>query len=67
MRDLIKDTQPLIEEIGKALAPGGFELGTSRLRNRRYNQFTTTNVQTLDDLICNNNFFLAFDKLGHFL
>ena len=28
MRDLIKDTLPLIEEEKKALAPGGFKLGT---------------------------------------
>ena len=31
MGDLIKDTLPLIEEEKKALAPGGFEFGPSRL------------------------------------
>ena len=42
MRDLIKDTLPLIEEEKKALAPGGFELGTSRLRDHPSNHYATT-------------------------
>ena len=31
LRDLIKDTLLLMEEMKKALAPGGFELRTSKL------------------------------------
>ena len=42
MRDLIKDTLPLMEEEeNKAQALGGFELGTSRLQGRRSNHFGT--------------------------
>ena len=39
-RDLIKDTLPKLvaEEVKKALTPGGFKLGTSRLRDRHSNQ-----------------------------
>ena len=42
LRDLIKDTLPLIKEEIKALAPGGLELGTSILRDQRPNHFATT-------------------------
>ena len=46
LRDLIKDTLLLIEEDEdeekKALAPGGFELGTSRLQGRCSSHFATT-------------------------
>ena len=40
------DVLPLIEEDKIALAPGGFELGTSRLRERRSNHFATTTART---------------------
>ena len=42
MKELIKDTLPLIEEEKKALAPGGFKLSTFRLRDRRSNRYPTT-------------------------
>ena len=46
LRDLIKDTLPLIEdEEKKALATDGFELGTSRLVDRRSYHFATTVLQ----------------------
>ena len=46
LRGLIKDALPLIEEDEEeekiALAPGGFELVTSRLRGRCSNHFAKT-------------------------
>ena len=44
VRDLIKDALQLMEEEEekKALAPGGFKLGTSRLRGHHSNHFATT-------------------------
>ena len=42
LRDLIMDTLSLIEENKKALAPGGFELVTSRLRECCSYHFATT-------------------------
>ena len=43
LRELIKDTLLFIEvEEKKALAPGGFELRISRLREHRYNHFANT-------------------------
>ena len=48
LRELIKDTLLFIEvEEKKALAPGGFELGISRLRDHRYNHFANTTTLTL--------------------
>ena len=51
LRDLIKETLPLIEEgEKKALAPGGFELATSRLCGRCSNHFATTTAQGGDKI-----------------
>ena len=49
LRNLIKDTLPLMEEeeVKITLAPGGFELGISRLRDRRSNQFATITAQVM--------------------
>ena len=50
--DLINNTLPLIEsEDEKALVPGGFELGTSLLRDRRSNHFATTTAIFRCDLV----------------
>ena len=45
LRDLIKDILPLIEEEEKkTLAPGGFELGTSRLHQLKTDDSFDTNI-----------------------
>ena len=47
VRDLIKDALQLMEEEEekKALAPGGFKLGTSRLGDHRSNHFATATLK----------------------
>ena len=51
LRDLIKDSLPLIDEEKKALAHCGFDLGTSILRDCRSNHFITTTVRVSGALV----------------
>ena len=48
---LLQVAHPLLEEEKKALAPGGFELGTTGLRDRRSSHFATTTIQTKQGIL----------------